>query len=47
MYIAIRQAKVEDAPFIAQAEREIAKEPGFFCSQPFEFPLGKQVTQAA
>lgn len=36
MNIIIRQAKVEDAHVIAEAEREIAKEPGFFCSQPSE-----------
>jgi RimJ/RimL family protein N-acetyltransferase len=36
MKISFRQAQMEDAPLIAQAEREIAKEPGYFCSQPFE-----------
>jgi RimJ/RimL family protein N-acetyltransferase len=36
MVIAIRHAALEDAHEIAEAEREIAKDPGFFCSQPFE-----------
>ncbi len=36
MNIIIRHAKVEDAHAIAEAEREIAQEPGFFCSQPSE-----------
>ena len=36
MTVTIRHAKVEDAHVIAEAEREIAKEPGFFCSQPSE-----------
>lgn len=36
MKIAIRQAQIEDAQAIAQAEREIAQEPGYFCSQPSE-----------
>lgn len=36
MTVIIRHAKVEDAHVIAEAEREIAKEPGFFCSQPSE-----------
>jgi ribosomal protein S18 acetylase RimI-like enzyme len=36
MTTTIRQAKVEDAPCIAEAEREIAQEPGYFCSQPSE-----------
>lgn len=36
MNIIIRHAKVEDAHEIAKAEREIAKEPGIFCSQPSE-----------
>ncbi len=34
--VTIRQAMVEDAPFIAKAEQEIANEPGFFCSLPSE-----------
>lgn len=33
MTVTIRHAKIEDAHVIAEAEREIAKEPGFFCSQ--------------
>ena len=37
MTITIRHAKVEDAHVIAEAEREITKEPGFFCSQLSEF----------
>lgn len=36
MKVIIRYAKIEDAPILAQAEREIAKTPGYFCSQPFE-----------
>ncbi len=36
MDIAIRHAKVEDAPTLAEAERQIAQEPGIFCSQPSE-----------
>src|SRR5262245_53477975 len=36
MKITIRNAQIEDARAIAQAEREIAQEPGFFCSQPSE-----------
>ncbi len=36
MDITIRQAKMEDARFIVVAEQEIAQEPGYFCSQPFE-----------
>jgi putative acetyltransferase len=32
----IRQARIEDAPLLAQAEREIAKEPGFLVSRPHE-----------
>jgi GrpB-like predicted nucleotidyltransferase (UPF0157 family)/GNAT superfamily N-acetyltransferase len=35
----IRQAKIEDANAIVEAEREIAKEPGYFCSQPSELTL--------
>ncbi len=34
MLVTIRDAKIEDSPLIAEAEREIAKKPGFFCSQP-------------
>lgn len=34
--ISIRQAKIEDAQTIVEAERAIAKEPGFFCSLPSE-----------
>jgi hypothetical protein len=33
MTITIRQAKIEDAFYIVEAEREIAQEPGYFCSQ--------------
>lgn len=36
MIVTIRNAKIEDTRFIAEAEREIAKESGFFCSQPSE-----------
>lgn len=36
MNIIIRHAKVEDAHAIAEAERQIAQNPGFLCSQPFE-----------
>lgn len=36
MIVTIRHAKIEDAHVIAEAEREIAKQPGFFCSQPSE-----------
>lgn len=36
MDIQIRQAKSADAPAIGAAQREIAKTPGFFCSQPSE-----------
>lgn len=36
MIITIRQAKIEDASFIAEAEQEIAQEPGYFCSLPSE-----------
>lgn len=36
MDIIIRQARVEDAHFIAEAEREIAQELGLFCSHPSE-----------
>lgn len=36
MTLIIRQAKVEDAPFLAKAEKEIAEEPGFLCSLPSE-----------
>lgn len=36
MIVTIRQAKIEDAHAIAEAEREIAKTPGFLCSQPSE-----------
>jgi len=32
----IRQARVEDAPFLAQAERQIAETPGFLVSRPHE-----------
>ncbi len=34
--ILVRQAKLEDACAIVEAERAIAEEPGFFCSQPSE-----------
>jgi ribosomal protein S18 acetylase RimI-like enzyme len=36
MNVIIRQAKVEEAHTIAKAEREIARQPGFFCSLPAE-----------
>ena len=36
MNITIRNATIQDAHAIAEAEREIAKTPGFFCSQPSE-----------
>lgn len=36
MNIIVRHAKVEDAHVIAEAERNIAQVPGFFCSQPSE-----------
>lgn len=36
MNINIRQAQLEDAHILGEAEREIAEEPGFFCSQPSE-----------
>lgn len=37
--VQIRQATSEDAAAIWAAEREIAKEPGYFCSQPSELTL--------
>lgn len=37
--ILIRPAKIEDANEIVEAEREIAKDPGYFCSQPSELTL--------
>lgn len=37
--ILIRQAEIEDASAIVEAEHEIAKEPGYFCSQPSELTL--------
>ena len=36
MTLTIRPAKIGDAPFIVAAEKEIAQEPGYFCSQPSE-----------
>lgn len=36
MKLNIRQAKLEDAHLIAEAERAIAQTPGFFCSIPSE-----------
>ena len=36
MDIKIRHAQVEDAHAIAEAERQIASQSGFFCSQPSE-----------
>lgn len=36
MNITIRHARIEDTHQIGEAEREIAKEPGFFCSAPSE-----------
>lgn len=35
----IREAKVEDAREIMEAERAIAEEPGYFCSEPSELTL--------
>lgn len=35
----IREARVEDANAILEGEREIAKTPGFFCSEPSELLL--------
>lgn len=37
--ILIRNAKVEDADAILKAERRIAEEPGYFCSQPSELTV--------
>jgi GrpB-like predicted nucleotidyltransferase (UPF0157 family)/ribosomal protein S18 acetylase RimI-like enzyme/ADP-ribose pyrophosphatase YjhB (NUDIX family) len=34
--VLIRQAKIEDANAIVEAERKIAKDPGYFCSLPSE-----------
>jgi RimJ/RimL family protein N-acetyltransferase len=34
--LTIRDARIEDAAALAEAEREIAKNPGFLASQPFE-----------
>lgn len=36
MKIIIRKAEVKDALCIVEAEREIAQEPGYFCSEPSE-----------
>lgn len=36
MNIVIRYARLEDAHIIAEAERQIAQVPGFFCSEPSE-----------
>lgn len=36
MNITIRKAEIKDASCIIEAEREIAQEPGYFCSQPSE-----------
>ena len=36
MNITIRKAEAKDALCIVEAEREIAQEPGYFCSQPSE-----------
>lgn len=36
MNITIRKAKLKDALCLVEAEREIAQEPGYFCSQPSE-----------
>src|SRR4051794_19548907 len=36
MTLKIRNAKLEDAPILAQAEREIAKVPGLLASRPEE-----------
>jgi ribosomal protein S18 acetylase RimI-like enzyme len=35
-HLTIRDARIEDAAALAEAEREIAKNPGFLASQPFE-----------
>lgn len=34
--VTVRHARIEDAHIIGEAQRTIAKEPGLFCSQPFE-----------
>ena len=34
----IRKARIEDAPILAEAEREIARQPGLLVSQPHELP---------
>ncbi|MBX9922899.1 MAG: GNAT family N-acetyltransferase [Rhabdochlamydiaceae bacterium] len=36
MTVMIRRAKIEDAQSIVSAEQDIAQEPGYFCSEPFE-----------
>ena len=36
MNIIIRQAVLKDAPYLVKKEQEIAKEPGYFCSEPAE-----------
>lgn len=36
MNVIIRQAKLEDSSVLAEAEREIAAQPGFLVSKPFE-----------
>lgn len=36
MNVTIRKAEVKDALCIFEAEREIAQEPGYFGSQPYE-----------
>jgi hypothetical protein len=40
MIVTIRQARIEDAPILAEAERIIANEPGLLCSQPSELEDG-------
>ena len=42
--ISIREANIEDAHIIAKAEREIAQQPGLFCSQPSELTDEKVIT---
>jgi predicted N-acetyltransferase YhbS len=45
MDFTIREAKVEDAPTLAQAEREIVQSPGFLVSRPHELPDEKFVAK--
>lgn len=39
IHLLIREAKVEDADEIVEAERAIAEEPGYFCSEPSELTV--------